>query len=108
MEKRNKQSIEVLVEAKRKAMRRMAQATNQALKLFWATVVNDCDEEIGKLLRMKRVRTTMRRLFLMVVIVNLLVLASIFIVGCQTFKGAMGDTAWLIQTGADNINVQEK
>lgn len=96
------------METKRKAMRRMAQATNQGVKVWWATVVNDCDEEIGDILRMKRVLATMRRLFPMVVIVSLIAIASIFLTGCQTFKGAMGDTAWLIQTGADNIKVQEK
>jgi len=26
---------------------------------------------------------------------------------CQTFKGAMGDGAWLLQKGADNIQTAE-
>lgn len=32
----------------------------------------------------------------------------LFCSSCQTMKGAMGDTAWLLKTGSDNIKVQEK
>lgn len=36
------------------------------------------------------------------------VLLLLILSGCQTLKGAMGDSAWLIQKGADNIQTQEK
>ena len=36
------------------------------------------------------------------------VLAILFFSGCQTFKGAMGDTAWMFQKLSDNIQTQEK
>lgn len=32
----------------------------------------------------------------------------IFISGCQTFKGATGDSAWILQKLSDNVNTQEK
>ena len=31
----------------------------------------------------------------------------LFLAGCQTLKGLQGDSAWLLQTGADNISVGE-
>ena len=37
----------------------------------------------------------------------ILILLTIFSQGCQTFKGAMGDTAWILKTGADNIQIKE-
>lgn len=30
-----------------------------------------------------------------------------FIGGCQTFKGALGDSAWMLQKGADNISIEK-
>jgi len=39
----------------------------------------------------------------------LLVSAVIFVSGCQTMRGALNDSAWLLQKGADNIRpAQEK
>ena len=36
------------------------------------------------------------------------VLAILFFSGCQTFKGATGDSAWMLQKLSDNIQTQEK
>ena len=40
--------------------------------------------------------------------ISIAVVVMIVLSGCQTLKGAMGDSAWLIQKGADNIQVKEK
>lgn len=42
-----------------------------------------------------------------VVAITVLVLLSI-ISGCQTFKGATGDSAWILQKLSDNVQTQEK
>lgn len=52
-------------------------------------------------------RETLMPTAVLVLIVNLIVIASIFLTGCQTAKGVMGDTAWLIQKGADNIQTEK-
>ena len=57
----------------------------------------------------RREEIAAKRLKLCVCAINILVLAVIlFVAGCQTAKGFMGDSAWLIQKGADNIQVKEK
>ena len=107
-EQEKQESIEELAEGKKLCMRMLNHSTSPGCKKFWADTVNHIDRKIGDLLRKKRVQSKMRRLFLMVVIVNVLVLGSILLQGCQTFKGAMNDTAWILQTTADNIQPQEK
>lgn len=42
------------------------------------------------------------------ILVATLVVISIFAQGCQTFKGATGDSAWMLQKLSDNIQTQEK
>jgi len=37
----------------------------------------------------------------------LLIVMALTIVSCQTIKGAAGDTAWLLQKGADNIQTEK-
>ena len=51
-----------------------------------------------------------RRVKSAVWVVNVLVLAVIVLTtsGCQTLKGGLGDAAWIIQKGADNINTEGK
>jgi len=39
---------------------------------------------------------------------SILALTIFIAVGCQTFKGAMSDTAWLLQKGADNIQPKQE
>jgi len=53
-------------------------------------------------------RRNRKTILSMVVTVNILVLISILVCGCQTAKGMMEDGAWLLNTGADNITTQEK
>lgn len=49
-----------------------------------------------------------QRMKLAIVAINVIVLFMIiFTTGCQTFKGAMNDTAWILRTGAENIQVKE-
>ena len=43
-----------------------------------------------------------------VIVVSILVLVSILTSGCQTFKGATGDSAWMLQKLSDNIQTKEK
>ena len=80
--------------------------------LIEASGLTDRDE--GKLQVIEDITTEMedreavasRRVLAAVACINILVLATILLVsGCQTLKGAMGDSAWLIQKGADNIKV---
>ena len=40
--------------------------------------------------------------------IGLLACLFLTIGGCQTFKGAMDDTAWLLKTGSNNIQIHEK
>lgn len=42
-----------------------------------------------------------------IVAITALVLLSI-VSGCQTFKGATGDSAWILQKLSDNVQTQEK
>lgn len=55
-----------------------------------------------------RVRHKIKQLesWLLWTIVSLILMLSIG--GCQTAKGMMGDAGWLLQTGAENIQVKEK
>ena len=55
---------------------------------------------------MQRRESKSHRRLLSVVTVNVLVLVILFTSGCQTAKGVMGDTAWLLQSGADNIQTE--
>lgn len=36
-----------------------------------------------------------------------LVIAVLFIGGCQTFKGAAGDSAWMLQKLSDNVQTEK-
>lgn len=40
---------------------------------------------------------------LMVAVIVILILLSILLSGCQTLKGATGDSAWMLQKLSDNI-----
>ena len=92
-------TIEYWNEKKRHLMRvlRYARAVNSKKGIeTYSNAVNRCDVKIGVISAMQK----------MVGVVILL--ACLIIAGCQTFKGAMGDSAWLLQKGADNIQTQEK
>lgn len=78
--------LEELKEAKLKLMRMYAINPIKA----YADTINWVDKRIGRIMGV------------------LLVLLILFVGGCQTFKGALGDTAWMLKTGADNIQTQEK
>ncbi|MBN2591601.1 MAG: hypothetical protein JXA96_17175 [Sedimentisphaerales bacterium] len=80
--------------------RKADHAVNPLARRFYAMEVYRCDEDIAQI----RFRQLVMR---MVVAINVLVLIVI-LNGCQTVKGVMGDTAWLLQKGSDNIQVQEK
>jgi len=41
-------------------------------------------------------------------ILAVLLLACLLVGDCQTAKGMMGDGAWLLQTGSDNIQTQQE
>lgn len=71
-------------------------------KEFWGKRIAFCNKKMAQEMA-KSIRA-------MVIIINVAVLLTIifFSEGCQTAKGFMGDSAWLIQKGADNITVQEK
>ena len=40
--------------------------------------------------------------------IGIAVILAVALFGCQTFKGATGDSAWMLQKLSDNINVREK
>jgi len=49
----------------------------------------------------------MRRTIIVLLVWVLAMAAGVLLLGCQTIKGAAGDTAWLLQKGADNITVDK-
>ena len=63
---------------------------------IYSKAVNKCDVKIGFI-------ATMQRMFGVVILLTCLIIA-----GCQTFKGATGDGAWILQKLSDNIQTQEK
>lgn len=40
-------------------------------------------------------------------VLGVILLACLFATGCQTFKGATGDTAWMLQKLSDNVQVDK-
>ena len=62
----------------------------------YSKAVNKCDVKIG-------VISAMRRMVGVVIL-----LAFLFVAGCQTFKGATGDTAWMLQKLSDNVQVDKE
>jgi hypothetical protein len=61
----------------------------------YSNAVNRCDVKIG-------VISAMRRMVGVVIL-----LACLIIAGCQTAKGIMGDGAWLLEKGAENITTEK-
>lgn len=85
-------------------------AHSTGAKKFWERRLKWCEKKIVQT-RKREIeqdwrKALMKRLKFMVIIVNVAVILSI--VGCQTLKGGMGDAAWLLQKGADNINTEGK
>ena len=73
------------------------------LELLWSITPN---ESYGELSRAKKCRKAALVSFAIAGIAAVLLLFGLF--GCQTFKGATGDSAWMLQKLSDNIMVQEK
>jgi len=52
-------------------------------------------------------RTVMKRTIIVLLVWILVMALGVLLLGCQTIKGAAGDTAWLLQKGADNIQTEK-
>lgn len=74
--------------------------------LLWSITHNEAYGELPEQAKKKKCRTGAIVCFVIAGIAAVILVVSLF--GCQTFKGAMGDSAWLLQKGADNIQTQEK
>jgi hypothetical protein len=103
---RTELDIEVLQEAKGNAVKRYNAAASDSDRGFWEQVINDIDDEIIDIQQEQEPLYNKTRIAVMILIV--LVLLTIWLVGCCTVKGVMNDTAWVLRTGADNIQVKEK
>ena len=72
---------------------------------FWLEVAESPIIDRSAIQNRKKCRTGAIVCFVIAGIAAVILAVSLF--GCQTFKGAMGDSAWLLQKGADNITVEK-
>lgn len=63
------------------------------------------DESCGELPRQRKCRTGALICFVIAGLATILLIFGLF--GCQTFKGATGDTAWMFQKLSDNVQVDK-
>ena len=101
--RKTKKTIEYINKTKQDALRFLKEAQEDVA--LWTMVVNGCDTDIKEASNRKPMYGKAR---LGVMAAIALILLAVALSGCQTLKGAMGDSAWLIQKGADNIQVEEK
>jgi len=101
--KQTKKTIEYINKTKQDALRFLKEAQEDVA--LWTMVANECDTDIKEASNRKPMYGKARLTVMLAIALILLVIA---LSGCQTAKGFMGDSAWLIQKGADNITVQEK
>ncbi len=61
------------------------------------------DEAYGELVKPK----TYKRVRYAVIAISIAVIVMIVCCGCQTLKGATGDTAWMLQKLSDNVQIEK-
>lgn len=64
------------------------------------------DESCGELAEQIKPKTYKRVKYAFIAI-SIAVVVMIVLSGCQTFKGATGDTAWMFQKLSDNVQVEK-
>jgi hypothetical protein len=70
-------------------------------------LLRTCREQVKRLER--RILGTMHtRLLIMIVLVNILCLVMIVCSSCQTLKGGLGDSAWMLQKLSDNVKIEQE
>ena len=82
-------TIEGWAGKKRQFMRLANFENNDEQRQVYCNAVDYCDRKIGQILA--RRRELLRRIFIMVVVVNVLTLISIFLCGCGTLTGFQSD-----------------
>jgi predicted small secreted protein len=101
-----KKTVEYVNKTKQDAMKYLAEAQEDVA--LWTMVVNECDTDIKAAHERERDRPMYGKARLVVMAVIAIVLAAIFVSGCQTLKGVTGDSGWILTKLSDNIQTQEK
>ncbi len=107
-EKQQEKALEALWKTKADAVKMLRDAEEDVQ--CWRVCIDDVNYQIANIHRERTAKkgTMHTKVMIMLVITAILALVSIFTCGCQTAKGVMGDTAWLLQSGADNIQTERK
>jgi predicted small secreted protein len=98
---RTELDIEVLQEAKANAVKRYNAAASDTSKGFWEQVINDIDDEIIDIQQEQESLYNKTRIAVMILIV--LVLLTIWLVGCATVQGVGHDINWMGTAGQEML-----